>query len=65
MNTPVFIEIIPIEETIENVPMKRYDVFLHHPDMTQDTQWTTFGTVPFRFVGCLSAEEVGQYMGGS
>lgn len=43
-----------------------YDVFLHKvPDQMEGTHWEGIGTVPFKHVGFLSAEEVGQISGGN
>ncbi len=63
---PIFIEIIPAHQTHADLSSRKgYDVYLHKHCETEGTQWDAFKTVPFKFVGFLSAEEVGQYMGGS
>ena len=63
---PILIEIVPNHQVHEDhTSNKGYDVYLHKYCETKGTHWESFKTVPFKFVGFLSEEEVGQYMGGS
>lgn len=67
MNQPaILIEITKLDDWAKSDEYDEYDVFLHKvPSQMEGTQWEKIGSVPFKHIGFLSAEEVGQFMGGN
>lgn len=62
----VMLEISPVSIQTEWGKTEEFDVFLHRvPPIMEGTHWEGKGTVPFKWIGFLTAEEVGQISGGN